>query len=59
VDLMWTCTGGPSDDAGDKCPMADPDPGESCTIDGLVCHYGGGLTCTCDMQDGWSCVSNQ
>jgi hypothetical protein len=38
--------------------MADPEPGESCTVQGLVCNYGGGLVCTCDTHDGWMCVQS-
>jgi hypothetical protein len=38
--------------------MSDPADGESCTVQGLMCNYGGGLVCTCDTQSGWSCVSS-
>ena len=55
VDMLWTCNGAPPE-GGAGCPMADPDPGESCTQQGLICNYSGGLTCTCDTTDGWSCV---
>jgi hypothetical protein len=54
VDMNWTCSGGGGD--GGSCPMADPDEGETCFVQGLMCTYGGGLICTCNLQSGWSCV---
>jgi len=57
VASLWTCNG-PPPEGGAGCPMADPEPGESCTTQGLVCHYGGGLDCTCDTQTGWMCVQS-
>jgi hypothetical protein len=56
VDMNWTCNG-PPPEGGAGCPMSDPADGESCTVQGLVCTYGGGLVCTCDTQAGWTCVS--
>jgi len=48
---VGTDTGGTTRDAGSSCPIAEPQAGAACEVQGLQCEYGAGACC----GHGYSC----